>query len=243
MRRALLSAAMVLALAAPAAYGQATAPVNALGTWDLTFNTDQGPMSGQLVLKKDGDKIGGSITSDQAGTMAVEAQVDGKTLTVWFNYPGQSGPMPVEVTGTVDGDNVKGSFTLSGSAGGTFAGSREKDASQPASSAPAQDAPAPALTGSWSVNLQLDTMSATPTLVLKQDGETLTGDYVSEQYGKFPVKGSVKGNEFTLSFSMNAQGTAVDVTYTGTIEKDGSIKGDANYGDMMSGTFTATRKQ
>lgn len=240
MRSALLSAAVVLALAAPAAYGQSAAPVNAAGTWNLTFNTDQGPMPGQLVLKKDGDKLGGTITSDQAGTMPVEAQVDGKTLSVWFNYPGQSGPMPVEVTGTIDGDNVKGSFTLSGSAGGTFAGAREKDAS-PAT--PSKDAAAPSLTGTWIVSLQLDTLSATPTLNLKQDGDKLSGDYISEQYGKFPVTGTVKGSDLTLSFSMSAQGTPVDVTYTGTIQKDGSLKGSANYGDMMSGTFTATRKQ
>lgn len=228
MRSALLSAAVVLALAAPPAYPQSTAPVNAVGTWNLTFNTDQGPIGAQLVLKKDGDKLGGTITSDQAGTAPVEAQVDGKTLSVWFNYPGQNGAMPVEVTGTIDADNVKGSFTLSGSAGGTFAGSREKD---------------PALTGTWIVSLQLDSMSATPTLVLKQDGEKLSGDYVSEQYGKFPLTGTAKGNDITLSFSMSVQGTALDVTYSGTIEKDGSLKGTANYGDMMSGSFVATRKQ
>jgi hypothetical protein len=242
MRSALLLAAVVLALAAPAVYGQSTAPLSAIGTWNLTFNTDQGPMSGQLVLKKDADKIVGTITSDQAGTMPVEAQVDGKTLSVWFNYQGQNGPMPVEVAGTIDGDNVKGTFTLSGSAGGTFAGTREKDASQAAPSTPSKDAAAPSLTGTWVVSLQLDTMSATPTLVLKQDGEKLSGDYISEQYGKFPVTGTVKGNDVTLSFSMSAQGTAVDVTYSGTIEKDGSLKGSANYGDMMSGTFTATKK-
>ena len=242
MRSALFSAAVVLTLAAPAAYGQPAAPVNAAGTWNLTFNTDQGPMSGQLVLKNDGDKLGGTITSDQAGTMPVEAQVDGKTLSVWFNYPGQSGPMPVEVTGTIDGDSVKGSFTLSGSAGGTFAGAREKDAAPATAAAPPKEGAAPSLTGTWIVNLQLDSMSATPTLNLKQDGEKLTGDYISEQYGKFPVTGTVKGNDVTLSFSMTAQGTAVDVTYTGTIEKDGSLKGTANYGDMMSGTFAATKK-
>jgi hypothetical protein len=238
MRSALLSASIVLALGVPVAYAQPATPADAIGTWDLTFTTDSGPIPAQLVLKKDGDKIAGTISSDQ-GSMSVQAEVDAKALTVWFDYPGQNGAMPVQMTGTIDGDNVKGSFTLSGSAGGTFAGTREKEASKDSSAVPA----APSLTGTWSVSLQLDSMSANPTLVLKQDGEKLSGEYQSEQYGKFPVSGTVKGNDITLSFSMNAQGTAIDVTYTGTIEKDGSLKGSANYGDMMSGTFTATKNK
>ena len=230
-----LSLVLVPALQSPAA-----APANGLGTWDLTFQTDQGPIQAQLVLAKDGDTITGSITSQQAGTIPVEAQVDGKTLKVWFNYPGQDGAMPVQMTGAIDGDNVKGSFTLSGDPGGTFAGAREKDAAQPpAGPATPQSA---SLTGAWTVSLQLDSMSATPTLALKQDGEKLSGDYTSEQYGKFPVTGTVRGSDVTITFSMNIQGTSVDVTYKGTIQTDGSLKGTAAYGDMMSGTFTATKK-
>lgn len=234
---------LALSLLLPAA-GQSTAaaPVNALGAWDLTFDTDQGQIAGQLVLAKDGDKITGSISSPQ-GTIPVEADVDGKTLKVWFNYPGQDGPMPVEMTGAIDGDNLKGSFTLSGSAGGTFAGAREKDSSPaPSAATPAAAGSAASLTGTWSVSLQLDTISASPTLVLKQDGEKLSGDYTSEQYGKFPVTGTVKGTDVTITFSMSIQGAAVDVTYKGTIQTDGSLHGTAAYGDMMSGTFTATKK-
>lgn len=233
---------LALSLVLPGAFqAPAAAPVNPLGTWDLTFDTDQGQIPGQLVLTKDGDKIAGSITSQQAGTIPVEAQVEGKTLKVWFNYPGQNGAMPVEMAGAIDGDNLKGSFTLSGDPGGTFAGAREKDSSQAASG----PAPAPSdasLTGTWSVSLQLESLSANPTLVLKQDGEKLSGDYTSEQYGKFPVTGTVKGADVAITFSMSIQGTSVDVTYKGTIEKDGSLKGTAAYGDLMNGTFTATKK-
>jgi hypothetical protein len=32
------------------------------------------------------------------------------------------------------------------------------------------------------------------------------------------------------------------VSYTGTVDKDG-MKGTVNYGDLMDGTFTATRKK
>jgi hypothetical protein len=86
-------------------------------------------------------------------------------------------------------------------------------------------------------------MTANPTLALKQDGEKLTGEYVSAQYGKFPVSGTVKGSDVTFGFTMNIESNAINVTYTGTVDKDGAIKGSVNYGDMMSGTFSAAKNK
>ena len=85
-------------------------------------------------------------------------------------------------------------------------------------------------------------MTATPTIVLKQEGEKLTGEYVSAQYGKFPITGTVKGADVTFSFAMNVEGNGLNVTYAGKVDKDGHLAGSVNYGDMMSGTFTAFRK-
>jgi hypothetical protein len=42
--------------------------------------------------------------------------------------------------------------------------------------------------------------TGTPTVVLKQEGETLSGQY-SGQLGEAPVTGTIKGNEFTFSFT------------------------------------------
>jgi hypothetical protein len=35
----------------------------------------------------------------------------------------------------------------------------------------------------------------------------------------------------------------LNVTYTGIVDKDGVVKGSVAYGDMMSGTFSASRKK
>jgi hypothetical protein len=86
-------------------------------------------------------------------------------------------------------------------------------------------------------------MTATPTVVLKQEGEKLTGEYVTAQYGKFPIAGTLKGSDLTFSFAMNIEGNGLNVTYTGTVGKDGALKGSVTYGDMMSGTFSASRKK
>jgi hypothetical protein len=80
-------------------------------------------------------------------------------------------------------------------------------------------------------------------MTLKQDGEKLTGEYVSAQYGKFPIAGTVKGADIAFSFSMSIEGNAFDVSYTGAVQKDGTLKGAVDYGGMLSGTFSATRKK
>ena len=55
------------------------------------------------------------------------------------------------------------------------------------------------MSGTWNASLQLDTITATPTFTLQQDGSKLTGEYVSQQYGKFPLKGDVTGTAVTFT--------------------------------------------
>lgn len=238
---------LALLLAAPVAAQTPAAAADPAGTWDATFTTGQGEIPAQLKLRKDGDKLVGVIAS-QMGEAPLEWQAKDKTLTIWFNFSTQNGPTAIEMVGTVDGEKVKGSFSAGGQSAGEWVATRAKDAAAPAAEkkdapAPAASKPAASLTGEWVASVQMDTINATPALTLKQDGETLTGDYTSAQYGKFPLKGTVKGNDVTFWFAMSVEGTAMNVTYTGKIEADGSLKGSVNYGDMMSGTFSATRKK
>jgi hypothetical protein len=214
----------------PAATTSAEA-ADVLGTWSATVTTHQGQVIPvQLKLKKDTEKIVGTISSEM-GQAPVEAEVKGKDLTVRFTFQGQSGPMAIEMAGTVDADTVKGTMAVGGQSGGQWSATREKESSSPS------------LTGTWSVTVELPNMTASPTMVLKQDGEKLTGDYVSAQYGKFPLTGTIKGAEIAFSFAMNVDGNALNVTYAGTVNKDGTLKGSVNYGDMMSGTFVASKKK
>jgi hypothetical protein len=251
--------ALTLALATPAAAQSTTtstttasttttAAVDVLGTWNATVTTQQGPIPSEIKLRKDGDKIVGTIAS-QMGELPLEAAVKGKALSIWFNFQGQNGPMAIELNGNVDGDSVKGTMLAGGQQAGEFVATRAKAAgakdAKPAD-AP-KDQPAAAakndLSGTYNVTIELPNMTANPTMVLKQDGDKLSGDYVSAQYGKFPIAGTVKGADVTFSFAMNVEGNALNVTYTGTVDKDGAIKGSVAYGDMMSGTFTASKKK
>jgi hypothetical protein len=240
---------LALLIAAPVAAQTPAAAADPAGTWDATFTTGQGEIPAQLKLRKDGDKLIGTIAS-QMGEAPLEWQAKDKTLTIWFTFAAQNGPTAIEMVGTVDGEIVKGSFCAGGQSAGEWIATKAKDASAPAAEkkeAPATTSPAakPAasLTGDWVASVQLENINATPGLSLKQDGEKLTGEYTSAQYGKFPLNGTAKGDDVSIWFAMSVEGTAINVTYTGKIQPDGSIQGSVNFGDMMSGTFSATKKK
>lgn len=97
------------------------------------------------------------------------------------------------------------------------------------------------LTGKWTFNVQTDVGSGTPTVTFKQDGDTLTGHY-SGQLGDVDLTGSVKGSDFSFSFSSELQGSKMDVTYKGTIESKDSLKGTLSMAGLGNGSFTAKRQ-
>ncbi len=97
------------------------------------------------------------------------------------------------------------------------------------------------LTGKWAFNVQTDVGSGTPTVTFKQDGDKLTGHY-SGQLGDVDLTGSVKGSDFSFSFSSELQGSKMDVTYKGTIESKDSLKGTLSMAGLGNGSFTAKRQ-
>ena len=98
------------------------------------------------------------------------------------------------------------------------------------------------VTGTWVFDVTTDAGPGTPTLTLKQEGETLSGHYSSATLGEAELKGTVKGQNITFGFTATVQGTAIEVTYTGTIEGNSSMKGSINLGGVAGGTFTGKRK-
>jgi hypothetical protein len=97
------------------------------------------------------------------------------------------------------------------------------------------------VTGTWTFQVDTTAGGGTPTFTFKQDGEKLTGHY-SGQLGESDFMGSVKGQDISLSFSVEVQGLHIDVTYAGTIENKDAMKGTVKLGDLGQGTFTARRK-
>ncbi len=95
------------------------------------------------------------------------------------------------------------------------------------------------LTGTWSVSVTTAAGPGELTFELKQEGNTLSGSY-SGVLGTAPLTGSVEGDNFTFSYTIEGLG---EVTYSGSVQEDGSIKGEADYGDMLGkGPFSGTKK-
>jgi len=225
-----LAAALLIGAALPA-YGQ---DVDPSGTWDLMFSTQQGQVAAQMIVSKQGTAYTGSISSE-LGQAPIEAAVKGSAVTVGFTMTmSDGGSLGVTMNATVTGDEITGSYDAGASGSGEFTGKR----------APKDKKPAEAVdvSGTWLVQVTTPDISATPTVVLKQDGEKLTGEYQSAQYGKFPLEGTVKDGKIEFGFTMNIEGNSISAAFSGTAEKD-SLKGNVSYGDFAQGTFTATRQK
>lgn len=109
------------------------------------------------------------------------------------------------------------------------------------SSAAAISAPRRAvdLTGTWKYAVVTENGTGTPTVVMKQSGDSLTGTYESGRMGVLPFKGSVKDQSFT--FAINTQGGAT-LTFHGTIVSENVVKGNVDFGGEGGATFSGERQ-
>jgi len=233
----LLVATMVLS---GPAYGQGT---DAAGTWDVSFNTPNGAITAALTLKKDGDKLIGSIAGPQ-GEVAVEGTQKDKAVVVNFSVQTPNGPFAIVMNGNQDGDAIAGTMDFGGQGQAEWTGKRRgqtETAVGPAPAATSGQADKVDVTGVWAFQIDLGGNTGTPTVTFKQDGEKLTGTYASQFLGEQALTGTVQGNKIDFAFTASFEGNAVKVTYTGTVEKD-TMKGQVSFGDMGGGTFTGKKK-
>lgn len=88
-----------------------TAALNAqntvAGTWDLAINGPEGPINAGAVLKQDGEKVTGTLTSPQ-GENQVAGTMTGKTMALQFTVTTPQGNLDIKVTAEVNGAEMKG---------------------------------------------------------------------------------------------------------------------------------------
>jgi hypothetical protein len=98
----------------------------------------------------------------------------------------------------------------------------------------------PDVSGTWLFQVEFSGGSGTPTMTFKQEGEKLTGQYTG-QLGEAPLTGTIKGNAIEFAIDVSAEGTAIHIVYSGTVDKD-TMKGTVKLGDLGDATFTAKKK-
>jgi hypothetical protein len=172
-----------------------------------------------------------------------------KAVTLGFTVPTQDGPLNVLLTGTAEGSGASAS-SMSGPVDLGPRGQGQwtaKRAGTPSSATPSPATPSSAtpavsldVSGSWAFTVETPAGSGTPTMTFKQDGETLTGQYVG-QLGEAPLSGTIKGAAIEFTIDVSVEGNAVRIRYAGRADK-ASMKGTVKLGDIAEGTFTAAKK-
>ena len=213
---------------------------DAAGTWDLSLTTPNGPLSASMTLKKDGEKLTGSIAGPQ-GEVVLQGTQKEKAVSVNFSVQTPNGPFAITMTGSQDGDAISGMMDFNGQGQSEWSGKRRGGA---AVATPAQaDKPASIdVTGVWAFQIDMGGGTVgTPTVTFKQDGEKLTGNYSSQVVGEQQLTGTIKGNAISFGFTASFDGNAVKVTYSGTVDKD-TMKGTVSFGDAGEGTWSGKKK-
>jgi hypothetical protein len=96
------------------------------------------------------------------------------------------------------------------------------------------------LTGSWIFSVTTENGTGTPSVTLEQEGEEITGLYSSPRLGARRLMGTFDGE--TLVFRIApGEGSEVIMTFTGTLQEDGTLAGTADFGGMGGASFTAVR--
>lgn len=105
---------------------------------------------------------------------------------------------------------------------------------------PFLNAEAAGITGKWKVHNSISGSESDQDCTLSQNGKELTGSCKGDN-GEVKVTGSVDDKKVTWKYDSEYNGSPLTLTYTGTLDDSGSIKGEVNvdpYG--VTGDFTAT---
>ena len=244
--RTLLRLAAVAALLTAVAFPAAAQTTDVTGTWTASFVTQDRTYPARIDLKQEADKLTGSVAgAPGAEPNKVTGTVKASEVTFAFSTQDPSGSgrmLAIEVKATLGSDGLTGSFNVDDAPTGTFSAKKETAKTAPSGGSDVKPSgPAADVAGTWAFTVDLGSITASPTVVLKQDGTALTGTYTSPQYGQFPLKGSVAGSAVKFQFTMSIEGNALEVQFTGTAEKD-LMKGSVSYGGIGEGTFTAKKK-
>lgn len=82
-------------------------PTNVAGTWEMSSQGRNGPMTQTLTIQQDGSKIKGTLTGPR-GESPFEGTVTGNKISFTVKRDTPNGTFTLEYAGTVDGDSMKG---------------------------------------------------------------------------------------------------------------------------------------
>ena len=96
------------------------------------------------------------------------------------------------------------------------------------------------VTGKWAFAVTTENGTGYPTVILKQEGDKVTGTYESQRLGLRTLEGTVKGDSLFLTMKSAGEGMP-DFTFVGRLVDKDNVKGALEMGGMGSATFTGKR--
>jgi hypothetical protein len=232
----------------------AIAQTTITGDWDLTINSPQGARTTLVSLQQDGEKVTGVFKS-QAGELPVEGTITGTELKLAFTVNFQGQPLPITMSGTVDGASMGGKADFGGFAEGDFSAKRAGTTTAPigaaattASSAESTTAPpaTPAsggAAGQWDVTVKTQAGEFPVTATLTDEAGKISGT-MTTHLGELAVAGTIDGKTLKLSMIAKTPQGDIPVSLTGDVDGDSIVNGRADFGGGMGlGEWTAKRRQ
>lgn len=221
-----VAAAMWLAAVPAVAQTVVAKPESVAGTWEGVSKGSNGEVPVKLELQFAAGKFSGTIGAPGMVIAILDGKLDGDVLTLSMDAQGMAGTM----TGKVDAARIDATWTVA-SESGSVTLTRSAAAGTPAAAADPG--------GEWAGEAMVSGQPMPITLVLKVDGDVVTGEMRSAM-GSVPLtSGSWKDGTLSISFPYSG---GEPVTMGGKIQ-DGKLGGifDYNSGEVQ-GTWWAAKK-
>jgi hypothetical protein len=218
-------ALMVMALGSIAAAQTSLAPTDLIGTWEGTSSGTLGDMVVRLELTFADGKFGGRATTATMTLAIVDGKVEDGVLRLVMDAQGNVG----DLSATVAADTLEGTWRVATESGSITL-------RRPSAAAAATGDP---LSGEWSGEALVQGQPMAITLVLRLDGDVLTGEMQSSA-GRVPLASASWADGVLMVAFPYAGGEPV--TMSGTLQ-DGKIAGtfDYNSGEYQGAWWVARK--
>jgi imidazolonepropionase-like amidohydrolase len=237
----------------------------AAGTWTLSVDLGEGAQAVTLVLQQEGETLRGSMQGALGSAQIANASV-GAGGDIRFSAPVNVGGLTTEATftGTITGNEMRGTVTVVGRSPGTFTGTRPAGpppatttppprtttppAASPTPPAPSPTPPAqagsrtvsaevdvvPNLSGTWTINFDVGGQTVPGALTLSQLANQLSGTIQSPAGRSEISRGTVGAEGFRFTTTEIIDGRTVEMIVTG------EARGNTLRGTVTSALGTMT---
>jgi hypothetical protein len=124
---------------------------------------------------------------------------------------------------------------------GLAAGPQAASQSAPPTTSASPDALLP-IVGKWNVLVSASSGQMEAQLDLRRDAKDASKvvGTIASQMGEAPLEGRFAGGTLNFAFTMDANGSSMNITFTGQLQKDGSLAGTFDFGQGAA-PWTATK--